>query len=226
MLIVSSLGSEVSTASLALQTIFKGVVAIALLFAIGRYLLPKLTTFIARSQEFLLLFSITWCFAIASIFYALNLSIEAGALLAGVALSMSPYHFEMSSKLRPLRDFFLVLFFVVLGSQMIFANIVANIWIILGFSAFVLIGNPIIVMIIMGVLGYSKRTGFKSGLTVAQISEFSLIVIGLGVSVGHLTNDTLSLLTAVGIITFAGSTYMIMYSEKLYKFLEPYLSIF
>ncbi len=226
LLIISSLNNGTELSSLAIETILKGIGGILILFLLTIYLLPKLTKVIAKSQEFLLLFSISWCFIIASVFYYLNFSIEAGALLAGITLSMSPYHFEISSKMKPLRDFFLILFFIMLGSQMIFSNILQNIWIILGLSFFVLIGNPIIVMILMGLLGYTKRNSFLAGLTVAQISEFSLIVVALGVSVGHVSQEILSLVTAVGLITFAGSTYMIIYSNKIYPKLSKYLRIF
>lgn len=226
LLVISSLSNGGSLASLALETVIKGGTAILALFFLAVYVLPWLTSFVAKSQEFLLLFSVGWCFAIASGFHFLGFSIEAGALLAGVTLSMSPYHFEISSRLRPLRDFFLVLFFVVLGAQMVFSNILVYLPAILLLSAFVLIGNPLIVMVLMGLLGYTKRNGFLAGLTVAQISEFSLILISMGVSVGHVNNDILSIVTAVGLITFAGSTYMIMYSHRIYPVISRYLSIF
>ncbi|MFP4112342.1 MAG: cation:proton antiporter [Candidatus Woesearchaeota archaeon] len=226
LLVISSLNSGVNLTRMAVDTLLKGVGGILVLFIITIYVLPKLTKVIARSQEFLLLFSLAWCFFVASAFHYLNFSIEAGALLAGITLSMSPYHFEISSKMKPLRDFFLILFFIMLGSQMIFSNILQNIGIIILLSLFVLIGNPLIVMTLMGLFGYTKRNSFLAGLTVAQISEFSLIVITMGVSVGHLTNETLSLVTAVGLITFAGSTYMILYSNKIYPAISKYLSIF
>jgi Trk K+ transport system NAD-binding subunit len=196
------------------------------LFVLTLYALPPLTKLIAKSQEFLLLFSLSWCFAIATVFHYLNFSIEVGALLAGMSLSLSPYHYEISSKLKPLRDFFLILFFIMLGSQMVFSNILQNAGLIIIFSLFVLIGNPIIVMTLMGLLGYTKRNSFLAGLTVAQISEFSLIVVAMGVSVGHVSNEILSIITAVGLITFAGSTYMILYSKQLYVKLSKYLTIF
>jgi Kef-type K+ transport system membrane component KefB/Trk K+ transport system NAD-binding subunit len=226
LLIISSLSNGANLTSLAAGSILKGAGSVAILFLLTKYAMPPLTKLIAKSQEFLLLFSISWCFAIATIFYYLNFSIEAGALLAGMTLSLSPYHFEISSKMKPLRDFFLILFFIMLGSQMVFSNIYSNIWLILIFSLFVLIGNPIIVMALMGLLGYTKRNSFLAGLTVAQISEFSLIVVALGVSVGHVTNEIFSLLTMVALITFAGSTYMILYSNKIYPVLSKYLSIF
>src|SRR3989344_82468 len=226
LLIISSFKNGVSFEILAFQTILNAFIALILLFLATIYFLPSLTKFIAKSQEFLMLFSISWCFAIASIFYFLNFSIEAGALIAGISLSLSPYQYEISSKMKPLRDFFLILFFIILGSQMIFSNIFESLTAIIVFSLFVLIGNPIIVMILMGRLGYTKRNSFLSGLTVAQISEFSLIVIALGVTLGHLSQEILSIVTAVGLITFAVSTYMIMYSEKIYLKLSNYLTIF
>ncbi len=81
-------------------------------------------------------------------------------------------------------------------------------------------------MMLMGFLGYKKKVGFQSGFTVAQISEFSLILITLGVSVGHLTAEILSLVTIVGLITISGSTYLIMYSNKIYPHVSKYLRIF
>ena len=100
-------------------------------------------------------------------------------------------------------------------------------WIaIIAFSLFILVGNPLILMIILGILGYTKRTGFLVGLTVAQVSEFTFIMIALGVKVGDLPQDILSFATVVGMITIAISTYMIMYSDALYAFFEPYLGIF
>ncbi len=223
---ISSISRGADLSALAVETILKGVGGIILLFIATFYLLPSFTRAIARSQEFLLLFSIAWCFIVASAFHYLDFSIEAGALLAGITLSMSPYHFEISSKMKPLRDFFLILFFIMLGSQMIFANILQNLGPIIGLSLFVMIGNPVIVMILMGLLGYTKRNSFLAGLTVAQISEFSLILVAMGVSVGHVTREVLSMVTTIGLITFAGSTYMILYSHRIYPVLSPYLSVF
>ncbi|HEM46502.1 MAG TPA: sodium:proton exchanger, partial [Alphaproteobacteria bacterium] len=93
-------------------------------------------------------------------------------------------------------------------------------------SLFVLLGNPLIVMIIMGAMGYRRRTGFLAGLTVAQISEFSLVFAALGLSLGHIQPETLGLITMVGVVTIGASTYMILYSHGLYERLAPALAIF
>ncbi|MFH1505836.1 MAG: cation:proton antiporter [archaeon] len=226
LMVISSSTQELSLTSIVFGTIFKGISLLVMVFLIGIYVLPLITKAIAKSQEFLLLFSIGWCLALASLFYYMNFSMEIGALLAGITLAWSPYRFEISSRMRPLRDFFIVLFFILLGSQMAFGNLVQYILPIILLSIFILVGNPLIVMTLMGLLGYTKRNSFLAGLTVAQISEFSLILIALGVRIGHLTNDILSLVTVIGLITIAGSTYMILYANKMYPYLSKYLKIF
>ncbi len=226
LIVAASLSGGFNIQSLAFGLLIKGVGLLGTVMLASHYLLPKVTKLIAKSQEFLLLFSIAWCMVLASFTYALGFSIEIGALLAGVTLAMSPYRYEISSKMRPLRDFFIVLFFILLGSQMEFLDISSQIIPIIVFSAFILIGNPIIVMMLMGLLGYTKRNSFFAGLTVAQISEFSLIFITLGITMGHISGDILSLVTVVGLITIAGSTYMMLYADKIYPYIEKYLSIF
>ncbi len=194
-------------------------VGFGLLF-VSSFILPRLIASIAASHELLFLFSLAWGTGLASLFSILGFSVEIGALVAGVTLSATPYAHEFSSRLKPLRDFFIVLFFLLLGSQVVIpdAGAIAVPAIIL--SVFVLIGNPVIVIILMNLLGFNRRTGFMTGMTVAQISEFSLILASLGFRVGHVSQEILSLITLVGLVTIAGSTYLIQYSEAIY----PYLS--
>jgi len=226
LMVISSFSSKLSLNNLSFVSILSGILLIGGFILISIYVLPSLSKFFAKSQEFLFLFSIAWGLGLASLFHYMGFSMEIGALVAGISLSMSPFHYEISSKMRPLRDFFIILFFILLGSQMVFGNINELLVPAIIFSLFILIGNPLIVMILMGLLGYRKKTGFQAGFTVAQISEFSLILVTLGVSVGHLTNEILSLVTIVGLITISGSTYLILYSNKMYPYLSRYLSIF
>ncbi len=226
LMFISSISTGDSSLTLIAATFVKGVIAVVILSLFGIYILPRVMKSIAKSQEFLFLFSLAWCLALASLFYFLNFSLEIGALFAGILLAFSPYSSEISSKLKPLRDFFIILFFIAIGSQMAFSDIQQNIIPIIIFSLFILIGNPLIVMFLMKYLGYTKRNGFLAGLTVAQISEFSIILIALGVGVGHLSSEILSLVTMVGLITIAGSTYMIVYSNKIYPWFSNYLGFF
>ena len=226
LIIVSSLSSGGNIASHVALTLLKGIVIVSILAPISLYVLPRFHDFFAKSQEFLFVFSIAWGLGLASLFFYAGLSIEVGALIAGVLLSMSPYSLEISSKMKPLRDFFLISFFLLLGAQMTIGNIGDLIIPAIVFSFLILIGNPLIVMILMGLLGYTKKTSFFAGLTVAQISEFSLILVALGVKVGHLSGEILSLMTLIGIITIGGCTYMIIYADKIYRKLSRHLTIF
>lgn len=226
LIVISSLSQGTDASGLIFSTFLKGGIILIILFPLSYFILPKLSFFFAKSQEFLFIFAISWGLGLSALFFYAGLSIEVGALIAGILLSLSPYSYEISSKLKPLRDFFIISFFILLGSQMIFLDISDKIVPAVILSLFILIGNPIIVMTLMGIFKYSKNTGFMAGLTVAQISEFSLILISMGVKAGHVTNEILSFVTVIGLITIAGSTYMIMYSEKIYPFLSKYLSIF
>lgn len=211
--------SQESTLSLPqtiLLTIFKGSILLLALLIINTFIIKRITKFLAKSQELLFLFSLAWGTGLASLFAMVGFSIEIGALIAGVMLSTTPYADEIASRMKPLRDFFIVIFFILLGSQLTINNLSNLLVPAILLSLFVLIGNPIIVILIMNMLGYNRRTGFMAGLTVAQISEFSLILATLGFRVGHLSEEILSLVTLVGLITIAGSTYLILYSEKIF----------
>ncbi|HLD97948.1 MAG TPA: cation:proton antiporter family protein [Candidatus Nanoarchaeia archaeon] len=208
------------------KTLGLGFIITVALTLLSLFILPRLDKIFSKSQEFLFIFAIGWGLGIAALFFYMGMSLEIGALIAGVLLSVSPYYQEVSSKLKPLRDFFIIPFFIILGSQIVFQDISMFIWPIIIFSLFILVGNPLIVMVLMGIFGYSRKTGFMAGLTVAQISEFSMILVALGVSLGHLPLNILSLVTTIGMITIAGSTYMILYNEKLYSLIEKPLRIF
>jgi Kef-type K+ transport system membrane component KefB len=226
LMVLSSLEGGGSFTEIALSALLKGGGLLVVFFVVSNYVLPRLDSFIGSSQEFLFVFAVGWCFALAAIFEYFGFSIETGALVAGITLSLSPMHYQITARVKPLRDFFLILFFVFLGTQMEFSNVSQFIIPIIVFSLFVLIGNPLIVMIIMGLAGYSKRNGFLVSTAIAQISEFSFILVALGVSLGHLEKDILSLVTMVGLITIAGSTYFMMYSDRLYSFSSKFLSVF
>ncbi len=209
-----------------LKALGKGALFSGLILLMMKTIIPRLMDQLARSQELLLLFSISWAVFLGAVGDILGLSTEVGAFLAGISLASTPYREAIGSRLVTLRDFLLLFFFIDLGSRLEISMLGDQALSSLVFSVFVLIGNPLIVMIIMGVMGYRKRTSFLAGLAVAQISEFSLILASLGLSLGHLDKETVGLITLVGIITIGISTYMILYSSNLYQFLSPWLSVF
>lgn len=181
---------------------------------------------IAKSQDFLFLFAIGWALGIAALFQHFGFSLEIGALMAGVVLASLPYSQEISSRLKILRDFFIVLFFIGLGSHLKLENITDVLPQAALLSLVVLIANPLIVMSVMGLSGYTKKTSFKTGMTGSQVSEFSLILLLLAERSGLIGQTAVSLLTMVALITIAVSTYMILYSDGLYNFFERYIRLF
>jgi Kef-type K+ transport system membrane component KefB len=226
LMFISSINENFNFGSFALRSILGGGGLIIGLFFIGYFILPRLVKSIAKSQELLFLFSIFWCFLIAALFEYLGFSIEIGALIAGVILSISPYSTEISSKIRPLRDFFLIIFFIILGLNIQISNLQSIFINALILSLIALILKPFIFMSLMAFFGYTKRTNFLLGTTLAQISEFSLIILALGVSLNHISMNILSTVTLTAIITITFSTYMIIYSNKFYDFIKNFVSVF
>lgn len=189
-------------------------------------LVPRLIHWLAHWQELLILSAIAWAMALAALGDWLGFSKEVGAFLAGVSRASTPFRDAIGGRLVSLRDFLLLFFFIELGAGLDLSLVGAQVLPAVVLSLFVLIGNPLIVMVIMGAMGYRKRTSFLAGLTVAQISEFSLILGALGMSLGHITGQTTGLITLVGLITIGLSTYMILYSHPLYDRLARPLRVF
>lgn len=226
LIFLSSMNGETNFISLAVKTLLIGGGMVAGLFLFGFFVLSRLTKSIARSQELLFLFSICWCFLVAALFAFVGFSLEIGALVAGVVLSITPYSTEISSRIKPLRDFFLIIFFIILGLNIDIAgidNIIANALIL---STIVIIFKPIFLMTFMALFKYTKRTNFLVGTTLAQISEFSLIILILGASLNHISVEILYTLTLTLIITIFTSSYMIIYSSQFYQKMSRVVSIF
>lgn len=196
--------------------LIKGVFITGLLTFCAIKILPKLTRYIANSQELLFLSAMAWGFGIASLFEHAGFSIEIGALFAGVALANSPYAREIGARLKPLRDFFIILFFISLGESMNLASISSSITLALILSLAVIILKPLVILITMGLMGYSKHVSYKTGVHLSQISEFSIIMIMLAVNSGVVSEEIGTLITLVAILTISISTYLILYDDVIY----------
>lgn len=218
---------SVSAVDKIIRLILVGPILIISLYLINTYVIPPLIKFTQHDREVLFISII----AIALIFSSIvategvGLSIEIGALSAGIALSNRRETLQIESWTKPLRDFFIPVFFVLLGFQIEVGQISEVIVPAIIFSVFILIGNPLIVMIIMKLLKFDTITGFKAGLTVAQISEFSLLVADMALKNNTITQADLTMLTIVGGITMTVSSYMILYSDELYEKIRPVLKV-
>ncbi len=227
---LTTIGSTVETDSSTYSTVLtiaaKGIGLLLFVVVAMKFVLPKLTKYLAYSTELLTLFAITWAVFLGAGSELLGFNKEIGAFLAGISLASTQYRDSIGSRLISLRDFLLIFFFIDLGARMEWSLVGSQLVPAVVLSLFVLIGNPLIVLTIMGIMGYRRRTSFMAGLTVAQISEFSLIVAALGMSIGHIALETMGLITMVGVITILISTYMILYSNKLFNLLSKPLNLF
>lgn len=202
------------------------IIMIAFIFMVTAIMHKKLLDYLARSQETLFLFGIAWALVLATLFDKLGFSLEIGALIAGMSLASSKYTLELGGKMKPLRDFFMVLFFVFFGSQLTEAVSYEILKQALIFSIFIIIGKPLIVMTAIRFFGYTKKTNFLASSSLAQISEFSLILTLLGFTLGHISQDIMSLMILVSLITIGTSSYNIYYANRIFNKISLFLSIF
>ncbi len=202
----------------------KGALLIISVWLMSKYLLPIIIDKIAKSGELLFIFTIAWCFGIASLVYWVGFSIEIGAIIAGISLGSSVYQAEISSRIRPLRDFFIVLFFIVLGSELQLGDLRQAIIPGLILSIFVLIADPLILYFSIRKVGYTKRNAFLAAITAAQVSEFGFILIFKGLELKYLQGIELAILTIVALITIIISSYLITYNEQIYRYIRPLLN--
>lgn len=224
MVAIAAIGSRAGAVEQTIPALVIGsVVYLAATFLISKYLLPRLLAWLSKSPELTLLFGVSWALGLAAVSHALGLSMEIGAFIAGVALASTPYRESLSGRMVSLRDIMVLFFFIQLGSSLSFADAVQQIWPAIVISVLVLVLKPLSILLIMRWLGYRNQVSFKTGLAVAQISEFSLILIALGFSLGQVNESVLSLVTLVAVITITLSTYFILYSDALYKFFSPML---
>lgn len=227
LMVVSGLGSEALSFGHVFSVLARGLILVVGAYLASRYLLKSIFKLVSTSIELLFVSAIAWAFAFSAIAVLLGFSTAIGAFLAGLVIASSPYSLQISARVRPIRDFFIIIFFILLGASSAVGAANVNVWHVVVLSVFTLIGNPLIVLAIMMTLGFRNRTSFLSSVTVAQVSEFSLILMTVGVTIGVVNSDMVSLISAVAIVTIALSSYLILYGENIYRFFEkPFSAIF
>lgn len=197
-----------------------------LIFLFVKYLLSRVLDSVASSGEFLFLFTVAWCFGIASLMVWSGFSLEIGAVVAGLSLSSSKYQPEIASRVKPLRDFFIVLFFVILGSLADFSNITGVIIPAVILALAVVILKPLLLFFIFRVFKFTRRNSFLSALAAAPLSEFGFIILFALISTGYLSGSELSIFTIAAIITIFISSYLISYGYQFYNLLLPLFNLF
>ncbi len=209
-----------------LTLILKAIALFILTFILSKHFLEKIFDSIAKSVELLFLTAITWCFVFTSLAVLAGFSVVIGAFLAGVALASSPYHLQIQGKIKPLRDFFLTLFFVYLGLQAKVEDFINYLPVIAILTLFAVLIKPIIYTLFLGIFGFRKHTIFQTSLNLSQISEFSLVVLLVGVNYNLVSSQALSVMAAVAVISIIISSIMIDSSRKIYRLAAPFFAFF
>jgi len=222
---LDKIGTNISINAI-LQPILQVLVLVFIAVLFNKLIFNWLFDFVARSKELLFLTAVSVAFTFALFAYSLGTSITIGAFFAGVALASLPYHIDIIGRVSPLKDFFSIIFFVSLGMQFVLINFLSLWKPILVLLTIILLAKPFIIFLITLLFGYDKRISFLSGISLAQISEFSLILIAAGYTMGHVSKEVLSLVIFLAIVTITLTSYLIDFENKIYLLLSKFLSLF
>ena len=232
-------------------SLVKGVVVFLVAIGASRFIFPALFEFAAKSKELLLIAAVSISFLFSMVFanigkiiiFLLGLlgiglssnmivylspgfSIAIGAFVAGITLANLPYNIEIIGRIKSLRDFFAVIFFVSLGMELLLGSFGDLLKPLLIFLVLIIFLKPLITMFLCSFFGYKKRTAFNASISLAQISEFSLIIVAQGLFLGHLSQEIFSLTVLLAVITIVLTSYFIKYEDKVYFKLAGILEVF
>jgi Kef-type K+ transport system membrane component KefB len=212
------LAVQPSLADLQISIVLLSIGRVGLLVAtamiLSRFVLPRIFHQIARSPELVMLGALAWCFLIGEVAERLHLSREMGSLVAGVSLSTFPYALDVTAKVTTLRDFFITLFFVALGMTIPIPNS-STIWLALVIAAFTVVSRILTTFLPLYFMKQGLRASLLPALNLAQISEFSLVIIQTGIIAGHITPETSSAASFAFVILAVLSTFVIMRSDPI-----------
>ena len=201
-------------ASVILISIGRVGVLVATALVLSRYVLPRLFHQIARRPELILLGALAWCFLIGEIAEKLHLSREMGSLVAGVSLSTFPYALDVTAKVTTLRDFFITLFFVALGMTIPIPGM-SVIGLALLIAAFTVVSRVLTTFTPLYLMKQGLRASLLPAINLAQISEFSLVVIQTGVAAGHIKTETSSAASFAFVVLAVLSTFVMARSDQV-----------
>ena len=209
-------------ASALLLSFGRVIVLVATALAVSRFVLPPLFHSVARLPEVVLVGAIAWCFLVGELAARLELSREMGALIAGVSLSTFPYALDVTAKVTSLRDFFVTLFFVGLGMSIPSPDGHLILW-ALAFAVFVVVSRIILTFVPLYVLKNGLRASLLPAINLSQISEFSLVVLALGLDKHQVSDTSKGLVSFAFVLLAALSTFAMMKSDRLTRSLIPWL---
>ncbi len=203
--------------------ILKVTLAFSVTLLVLKFLAAPLFALAAPVQELIFFIALSICFFFALLFQWEGFSLSIGAFVAGVTLANSPFHLEIATKVRALRDFFAAVFFVSLGLQVTLISTDRLLYPLLVLILLTVVLKPIITLGICTAFGYSKRPAFISSLSLAQVSEFSLIIAAQGLALGQLNGEFFTLTIILTMVTLTLASYMLKFESHIYRVALPFL---
>ena len=192
----------------------KPVLALPLLviaaYLLEKYLLSKLIARFDRIQEYIFLLAVGWCLGLAEAAEQMGLSYEIGAFIAGVSLARSPIALFIAENLKPLRDFFLIIFFVALGANFNL-GVLPQIWLAaLGLSLLAIVIKPLLYRLLMRLTMKSTERGTEIAMRLGQMSEFSLLIAVMATELAIIRDEVSYLIQIATLASFVFSSYYIV----------------
>lgn len=194
-------------------------------FFCNKVIFPRVFRFAAKNQELLLIASLSVCFIFSLSFHYLGFSVALGAFLAGVTLGNLDYNLEIISKVKSLRDFFALLFFVSLGMGLSLAVVKKMLLPLIILILFIVFIKQFIYLLICLVFRYTQKTSFLSSLSLSQMGEFSLIIASQGLFLGHIGQDLFSMAVIIVLVTITITTYLMNHDRWIYSKIEKPLGL-
>jgi Kef-type K+ transport system membrane component KefB/voltage-gated potassium channel Kch len=220
-LAIMALSVLTSLNNLSIFTIAQSMVWGLGLFSIAivgsRYVIPTIFKSISKSHELMFLTALSFFFLFARMSEMAGFSVAIGAFVAGMAIATFPYNLEVVGKVRSLRDFFAIIFFVSLGLKIWAQDPSSIVAPSLGLLAIVLIAKPAVMVFMTSLMGYGRRVSFLIGLSLFQVSEFSMIIAMQGLAEGNISAEVFSIISVVALVTITLTSYAIKYDNQLYR---------
>lgn len=200
-----------------LEELGKGIGILGIGYLASRFLILRILKHSAKNLELLFVTSVSICFLFAALAYFLGFSIVIGAFIAGVCIASLPYSFEIVSRVKSLKDFFIVIFFVTLGSQVTFNNIASNLKLIFILLALIIILKPVVIFILLKLFKYNNKTSFMTGIGLGQVSEFSLVLAAAGLAAAQISQELFNVIIIVAIISITLTPYFVDYGSRMFN---------
>lgn len=219
LILIPMLSSDSDFGLSLLLALGKGVTAFFIIFLAGKLVLPKLFDEIARarSDELFVLTAIMVVVLTGALTYSLGLSAALGAFLSGMMLGESKYRHQLDADLRPFKDILMGLFFVSIGMMLNLSLLVDQTLFLLIFLPLLIVGKSMIVALIYYNRKSQRRSALKSGFYLAQIGEFGFVVLALAQKNALLSDSTVSLIIALGVLSMAITPLLMNRADSLAK---------